>query len=151
MKMALAIVLILLGGMALSWGLGFAALCQCVILTIYGAIFVVVEYLTVAYFLCRLGEWLKQKIGISPVIYVCCCFFIPCAFWLTAFAWVMYLDSKGRFEGFLAGLGEFLLSLSGLIGSGAMLALMLIYYGIKRLKNGGGEKTVLCSEDNNEP
>ncbi len=149
MKKIIQIILLLLCGITLSWGFAYGALFLIGTTFVFGLFIGIAVLLAITYPLSLLGEKLKQKFGIKYPMYLICGFCAPVVFWAVGFAHVNYLDSINYFDGFLAGLFEYLLTLSGLICSAALLIFMLMEKGIEILVE-KKTKNKLSSEENNE-
>lgn len=132
MKKPLVIVILTLGNTLLTLSLGIAVLLICMLIPGFG---IVPDVLLLAVHI--VGAMLLQSLYKKHE------WLSPPKFWLysavpaagvsaVCFLLVLYLDSIGHFSGFFAGLGEFLLTLAGLIYSGAFLlvlgAALLIKY-----------------------
>lgn len=117
MKKPLAIALIIAVNLLLTIALGFAALWIAMIAVGFG---IAIDLLLLAVHVsgATLMQGLFQKRGwLSPVKFWLCGSVPAAAVSAVSFGTVMYLDSINYFSGFFAGLGEFLMTISGLIYS----------------------------------
>ena len=132
MKKTLAIVILTLGNALLTLALGIAALFICMLVWGFGiALDVVLLALHIV------GAMLLQRLyqkreWLSPLKFWLCAAVPAAGISVLSFLLVLYLASIGHFSGFLAGLGEFLLTFAVLIYFGAFLltlgAALLIKY-----------------------
>ncbi|MGN1340056.1 MAG: hypothetical protein ACI4WS_07165 [Oscillospiraceae bacterium] len=124
MKKPLAIVILTIGNALLTLSLGIAALLICMLIFGFG---IALDVLLLAGHIvgAMLLQRLYQKRGwLSPAKYWLCAAVPAAGISVVSFLLVLYLDSIGHFSGFFAGLGEFLLTFSGLIYSGAFLLIL---------------------------
>lgn len=124
MKKLLAISILSVGSTLLTLALGMAALFICMQVWGFGiALDVVLLALHIVG--AMLLQRLYQKRGwLAPVKFWLCAAVPAAGISVLSFLLVLYLDSIGYFSGFFAGLGEFLLTFSGLVYSGAFLLVL---------------------------
>lgn len=122
MKKSLAIVLLVLGGLAAVFGMSVLGLTLILVLMWGGLLIGIAVVMGMAFGADRLRMLFKRKYGMNAAKFFLCAYVPPIVGSVILFVMVELLDEAGYFSGFMAGLGEFLMALSCVIASGAFAA-----------------------------
>lgn len=122
MKKSLAIVLLVLGGLAAVFGMAVLGLILIFEFMWGGLLIGIAAVMGIAFGADRLRMLFKRKYGMNAAKFFLCSYVPPIVGSIILFVVVELLDEAGYFSGFMAGLGEFLMALSCVIASAAFAA-----------------------------
>lgn len=127
MKKPLTVILLILGGLAAGAGLGVLNMILFLVLYPVGAALAILLILAASFGIDCLRYLYKKKFGMKTQRYLVCAYVPSVLFSAMFFIIVLRLDAGGYFQGFMAGLGEFVFGLSWMLSSGALLVTSFIW------------------------
>ena len=135
MKKPLAVVLLVVGGLVGIFGLSILNLALFFLIWGPGVFIAIAATLAAAFGIDCLRRLYKRKYELKTARFLVCAYVpsVLCA--AIAYITVLKLDEAGYFTGFLAGLGEFMITFSYLITAGAALAAAFVWLAVLRIIN----------------
>lgn len=143
MKKTLAIIILLIAASAVIYGLSFVYLLIALALFDSGGVLIdIAVTLAAGIGVDRLRRLYRRKYGLKAPLFFVCAYLPSIVGSAVYFAVYNYLDGIGYFEGFFAGLGEFVLGLSWIATAAAFTAAgglyLLISFIIEKKRRGTG-------------